>query len=122
MSDQRDLREAPVSSAGDDGERLNESVFTDAMAAVSGVGGLAGGIASLYYARAQYLLARDDRGRESDELRTELEARYEVEGRAPYAELDLLDGSGGYHEGFGVDEDYDPGFGVDDDYYGGFGV
>jgi hypothetical protein len=109
-----DLHEVHVTSAGDDGERLAESFFTDTMAAMGGASGLAG-IGSLYYTRAQYRLARENHRAGSQALRAELEAQHEAERRTPDDEPDPVDG-------FGVGDDYYPGFGVDDDYYGGFGV
>jgi hypothetical protein len=116
MSGEHELREVPIDSDGGDGE-LQESAFTDTMAAVGGVGGLAG-LGSLYYTRAQYLLARDDRDAEYEALRTELEAQYEAEHRALDIEYRML-----YAQMNGLDAlDRLDGFEPDDDYYGGFGV
>lgn len=84
---------------------------------MGGVGGLAA-LGSLYYTRAQYLLARDDRDAEYEALRAELEAQYEAERRALDIEYRTL-----YAQLHGLDAlDRLDGFGPDDDYYGGFGI
>jgi hypothetical protein len=117
MSGEHELREVPVDSGAGAGEQLQESAFTDTMAAAGGVGGLAG-LGSLYYSRAQYLLARDNRDAEYEVLRAELEAQYEANRRALNIEYRML-----YAQMNGLDAlDRLDGFGLDDDYYGGFGV
>lgn len=118
MLGEHELREIPVEDSDRrDGEQLQESAFTDTMAAVGGVGGLAG-LGSLYYTRAQYLLARDGRDAEYEVLRAEHEAQYEAERRALDIEYRTL-----YAEMHGLDAlDRFDAFGHDDDYYGGFGV
>jgi len=117
MAGEHELREVPIDPDRDDGGLLQESAFTDTMAAVGGVGGLAG-LGSLYYARAQFLLTRDGRDAEYEALRAELEAQYEAERRALDIEYRML-----YAQMHGLDAlDRFDGFGPDDDYYDGFGV
>ena len=67
----RRSRPLPIASGGDDGERLQQSVFADTMLTVGGVGGVAA-TASFVFDRLEH---RVDRDVEREALRAELEAQ-----------------------------------------------
>lgn len=111
------LREARVDAGSlDHALCLQESAFTDAMAALGGVGGLA--------ATATFVSEWVDRQHGGDALRTDLDAEceadrraLELENRILYAQvhgLDALDARDGFGYSPGFDsEDFSPGFGVE---------
>jgi hypothetical protein len=127
MSAEHELREVVVDSDAAAGELLQESAFTDTLAALGAAGGV-GSLGSLYYAHAQYRLARANHDAERQALRAQLQAEFEatsravdIEWRRLYAETHGLDALDAF-DGFGGKDDHLRGFGPEDDFFGGFGV